>query len=356
MESLSGSVVRVTYYSADNGYSVLRVQPEGEVPGVDNEGLVTVTGNLPEIGAGEFLKLNGSWVKHPKHGMQFKVEQLERAQPVTRWGIISYLSSGLLKGIGPAYAERIVAHFGLETIDIIDKQPERLREVADIGPKRSQQILRAWDEQKQIRGVMIFLHGHGVSTNLATKIYKQYGDRSLEIVQRDPYQLARDIYGVGFKTADRIAQSLGLPADHPSRLEAGLVYTLNEFSADGHVYAPHSELLKRAAELLNAKPEAIQAAIPRLASQGLVVVEEQRVYPATLHTAEVDVAARLRALAESKDSRLQDMPLYRHGLGLLALDQRLQPQPHHLVIVHEQDSLASHGDIVPSAGLIRQAR
>jgi len=323
MESLSGSVVRVTYYSSENGYSVLRVQPEGDVPSVDQEGLVTVTGNLPEIGTGEFLKLNGTWVKHPKHGMQFKVEQIETAHPVTRWGIISYLGSGMLKGIGPAYAERIVAHFGLETIDIIDKQPERLREVADIGPKRSQQILRAWEEQKQIRGVMLFLAGHGVSANLATKIYKQYGDRALEIVKCDPYQLARDIYGVGFKTADKIAQSLGLPADHPSRLEAGLVYTLNEFSSDGHVYVPQDELQKRAAELLNARTDGLKAAISRLVTQSLVVIEGLHIYPAALHAAEVDVAARLRALAESKESHLQDMPLYRHGLGLLALDQRL---------------------------------
>ncbi len=334
MESLSGSVVRVTYYSPESGYSVLRVQPEGDVPNIDNEGLVTVTGNLPEIGSGEFLQLQGNWTKHPKHGMQFKVEQLERAHPVTRWGIVSYLSSGLLKGIGPAYAERIVSHFGLETIDIIDKHPERLREVADIGPKRSQQILRAWEEQKQIRGVMIFLSGHGVSANLATKIYKQYGDHSLEVVQRDPYQLARDIYGVGFKTADRIAQSLGLPADHPSRLEAGLVYTLDEISSDGHVYAPESELVNRAAELLGGRSEAIRSAVLRLATQGQVIIEEldassgkpkkeRRVYLAALHACEVGVAERLRALADTKESRLQDMPLYRHGLGLLALDQRL---------------------------------
>ena len=323
MDSLSGSVVRVTYYSPENGYSVLRVRPEGESPHRDTEGLVTATGNLPELTPGEYLRLQGIWARHPKHGMQFQVERMEQALPATLEGIRRYLGSGLLKGIGPAYAERIVNHFGLETIDIIDKQPERLREVADIGPKRSQQILRAWDEQKQIRGVMIFLSGHGVSTNLATKIYKQYGDRSLEVVQRDPYQLARDIYGVGFKTADRIAQSLGLPAEHPSRLEAGLIYTLEEFSSDGHVYVPQSDLLMRAAELLGAKTEAIQAAIPRLALQGLIIIEGERVYPANLHAAEVGVAWRLRALAETKESRLQDMPLYRHGLGLLALDQRL---------------------------------
>ena len=335
MESLSGSVVRVTYYSAENGYSVLRIQPEGDAPHQDIEGLVTITGNLPELAPGEFLQLRGSWTRHAKFGMQFQVDQMEQARPVTLEGIRRYLGSGLLKGIGPAYAERIVSHFGLETIEIIDKQPERLREVADIGPKRSQQILRAWEEQKQIRDVMIFLHGHGVSTNLATKIYKQYGERSLQVVEKDPYQLARDIYGVGFKTADRIAQSLGLPVDHPSRLEAGLVYTLNEISADGHVFTPQPELIRRAAELLGAKEELIEAAIKRIADKKQVVIEEGtiivkdkeekeiRVYPAALHAAEVGVAERLRALAETKESRLQDMPLYRHGLGLLALDQRL---------------------------------
>lgn len=335
MESLSGSVVRVTYYSAENGYSVLRIQPEGETPHRDTEGLVTITGNLPELAPGEFLQLRGAWSRHPKFGMQFQVEHLEQARPVTLEGIRRYLGSGLLKGIGPAYAERIVNHFGLETIEIIDRQPERLREVADIGPKRSKKILEAWEEQKQIREVMIFLHGHGVSTNLATKIYKQYGDRSLEIVQRDPYQLARDIYGVGFKTADRIAQSLGLPADHPSRLEAGLVYTLDEFTAEGHVYSPLAELVRGAVELLAAKEESLRDAIQRLSVQGLIVVEEGapvaeksdksqlRVYPAALHLAEVGVAERLLALAESKESNLQDMPLYRHGLGLLALDSQL---------------------------------
>lgn len=333
MELLSGSVVRVTYYSAENGYSVLRMRPEGEAPNRDTEGLVTITGNLPELTPGEFLQLRGEWARHPKFGMQFQVEQMEQSRPVTLEGIKRYLGSGLLKGIGPAYAERIVSHFGLETIEIIDKQPERLREVADIGPKRSQQILRAWEEQKQIRDVMIFLHGHGVSTNLATKIYKQYGDRSLHVVESDPYQLARDIYGVGFKTADRIAQSLGLPIDHPSRLEAGLVYTLNEINSDGHVYVPQAELVRRATELLGARSDLIEAAIQRLANQKQVVIEEgmalgstqkeKHVYPASLHTAEVGVAGRLHALADTQESRLQDMPLFRNGLGLLALDQRL---------------------------------
>jgi exodeoxyribonuclease V alpha subunit len=335
MEVLSGSVVRVTYYNAENGYSVLRLEPEGETPNRDLEGLVTVTGNLPELAPGEFLQLRGDWTRHAKFGIQFQVEQLEQARPVTLEGIRRYLGSGLLKGIGPAYAERIVSHFGIETIEIIDKNPERLREVADIGPKRSQQILRALEEQKQIRDVMIFLHGHGVSTNLATKIYKQYGERSLHLVETDPYQLARDIYGVGFKTADRIAQTLGLPANHPSRLEAGLVYTLNEISTDGHVFAPKAELIQKANELLAVKGELIEEAIQGLAKQKQVVIETEvinekgreqkdiRIYPEALHAAEVDVAERLRALADTKESSLADMGIYKHGLGLLALDQRL---------------------------------
>ena len=335
MQVLSGSVVRVTYYNAENGYSVLRLQPEGDIPNRDLEGLVTVTGNLPELAPGEFLQLRGDWARHAKFGMQFQVEHLEQARPVTLEGIGRYLGSGLLKGIGPAYAERIVSHFGIKTIEIIDKNPERLREVADIGPKRSQQILRAWEEQKQIRDVMIFLHGHGVSTNLATKIYKQYGDRSLHVVETDPYQLARDIYGVGFKTADRIAQSLGLPADHPSRLEAGLVYTLNEISADGHVYAPQATLLQKTTELLGVQGKLVEEAIQRLANQKQVVIEigktivngkehgETHIYPEALFAAEVGVAERLRALADTKESSLAEMGIYKHGLGLLALDQRL---------------------------------
>lgn len=320
---LNGSVVRITYYNEENGYSVLRLRPDEEALSQDKEGLVTATGNLPEVVTGQYLQLRGTWVKHPKHGVQFQVEQLEQAMPATLDGIRRYLGSGLLKGVGPAFAERIVDHFGAETIEVLDKQPERLREVADIGPKRSKLILAAWDEQKQVREVMLFLHGHGVSTNLATKIHKQYGTRALEVVQRDPYQLARDIYGVGFKTADRIAQALGLPADHPTRLEAGLVYTIGEFTGEGHTYAPRAELLARAAELLGAAQAPIAAAIARLAEQKIVVVEEDAIYPAELHAAETGVAKLVHALANTKEDRFADMPFQKEGLTLLALDPNL---------------------------------
>jgi len=228
MDTLTGSLERITYNNPENGYSVIRLRPDhGRVPGAGRDGLVTAVGNLPDLTPGEHLKLEGAWINHPKHGMQFQVEFCEQIMPATTAGICRYLGSGLVKGIGPRLAGRIVQRFGVKTLQVLDAQPERLLEVTDIGPKRSQMIAAAWQEQKQVKEIMLFLHSHGVSTNLAVKIFKHYGDQSLVVVQNDPYRLARDIYGVGFKTADRIAQALGLPADHPSRIEAGLVYALN---------------------------------------------------------------------------------------------------------------------------------
>lgn len=324
-DSLSGSVERVTFYNDENGYSVLRIRPDEEAPSQDAEGLVTITGNLPELTIGEHLQLHGDWVKHPKHGLQFAVQTMEQVMPVTVEGISRYLSSGILKGVGPTIAKRIVDHFGVKAIEIIDTQPERLREVADIGPKRQKQILAAWDEQRQVRSVMIFLNSHGVSSNLATKIHKQYGNRALEVVQKDPYQLARDMYGVGFRTADRIAQSLGLPSDHPARLEAGLVYTLGEFAGEGHVYAPRPQLLNRASELLGVPRPALEPAIAPLAEQGDIVIDGEAIYPRELHAAEVGVAEKLGALIHTEQSSLTDMPSLQGGFDLGAGSQ-LSPQ------------------------------
>ena len=251
MDTLSGTVERVTYYNPENGYSVLRLHAErGRPISMNREGLVTVVGNLPELSPGEHLQLGGRWVNHPRHGQQFVVESCERLLPATQAGIRRYLGSGLVRGIGPRLAERIVAHFGMDTLEVIEGHPELLEQVADIGPKRSRAIARAWQEQKQVKEIMLFLHARAVSTNLAIKIYKQYGDQALTVVQADPYRLARDIYGVGFKTADQLARDLGLPGDHPSRIEAGLVYALNELTEAGHVYAPQDVLGRRAAELL----------------------------------------------------------------------------------------------------------
>ncbi len=332
MEFLSGSVERITYYNPENGYSVVRLQPpRRNLPGINRDGLVTIVGNLPELSPGEHLKLSGKWVKHAKHGTQFQVETCEQTLPATITGIQRYLGSGLMRGIGPRLAERIVDHFGESTLDVIEDQPERLLEVPDIGPKRSKKIAAAWQEQKQVKEIMLFLHSHGVSTNLAVKIYKTYGDAALPIVQENPYQLARDIYGVGFKTADRIAQDLGLPSDHPSRIEAGVIYALNEMSSEGHVYAPQADLTEKAASLLEADSELIPPALDRLAqderirpdvlpldktgtkeptSGGVAEPEgEYRVpaiapaiYLTPFYYAEIGVSERLRALAEESSS------------------------------------------------------
>lgn len=336
METFSGSVERITFYNSENGYSVLRIKPDqARLPGLDRQGLVTVTGNLPELSPGENLRLSGQWVNHPKHGLQFLVEQCEQILPATVAGIRRYLGSGLVKGIGPHLAERIVACFGAHTLEIIEDQPERLREVPDIGPKRSYQIAAAWNEQKQVKEVMLFLHSHNISTHLAVKIYKQYGDQALPIVRSDPYRLARDIYGIGFKTADRIAQALGLPKDHPSRIEAGVVFTLNEMTEDGHVYAPRPLILERAASLLAVPEEQVAPALERLAQDDRIRQEilpfagpetsaqstpsqavgettppygQPAIYLTPLYLGEAGVAQRLTALARSLPTRLSDLP------------------------------------------------
>ncbi len=347
MDTLTGSVERVTFYNSENGYSVLRLRPERahRMPGISRDGLATVVGNLPEITPGEHLRLSGRWVNHPKHGLQFEVEICEQALPATVAGIRRYLGSGLVKGIGPRLAERIVAQFGAGTLEVIESQPGRLRQVPDIGPKRAALIARAWEEQKQVKEIMLFLHGHGVSTNLAIKIYKQYGDQALGVVRSDPYRLARDIYGVGFKTADRIAQALGLPPDHPSRVEAGIVYSLNEMTEDGHVYTPRQALAERAVDLLQVAPDLIDPALERLAQDDRVRQEAlplppqaaapsgesghsvaelpgeyslPAVYLTPLYFSEVGVAERLRQLAYALPFRLSDVPP-----AFVALDPQL---------------------------------
>lgn len=357
-DRLSGSVERVTYYNPENGYSVLRLHPDRmRTPGMNREGLVTVTGNLPEVSPGESLQLRGKWSNHPKHGMQFLAEYCEQTLPATVAGIRRYMGSGMIKGIGPRLAERIVAVFGLETLDVIENHPERLQEVPDIGRKRSSAIARAWAEQKQVKEIMLFLHSYGVSTNLAVKIYKQYGDEALQVVKSDPYRLARDIYGVGFKTADRIAQALGLPADHPSRIEAGLVYKLNEGSDDGHVFLPQDELVVQTAELLAVEVTLLPPALERLAQadrvrpdtlpaaaqggvppqdlpgQGRQVRQETARYGAPIpvgrsviyltpfYHSETGVARSLSALASALPTRLSDLPP-----AFIRLDSQLSPE------------------------------
>jgi len=340
VDNLTGSIERTTYYNPENGYSVVRLRSERRknLPGTNRDGLVTVVGNLPELTPGEFVRLSGRWVTHPKHGQQFQAEICEQTLPATVAGIRRYLGSGLIKGIGPRLAERIVGCFGAQTLHVIENQPERLEDVPDIGPKRSLLIALAWEEQKQVKEIMLFLHSHGVSTALAIKIYKQYGDQSLTIVQTDPYRLARDIYGVGFMTADRIAQDLGLAPDHPSRIEAGVIYALNEQIDEGHVFLPQQQLVQHAAALLGVALDLVLPALERLTLEDRIredtipfdetpadqqIMRESTdkmlgeasanygqpaIYLTPFFHSEIGVSERLRGLYHALPSRLSDLP------------------------------------------------
>jgi exodeoxyribonuclease V alpha subunit len=314
MDSLSGSVERITFYNAENGYTVLRLRPESQrdlrgmhAHGPIRDGLVTVVGSLPELSPGEHLRLQGQWDNHPKHGSQFKAEICEQTLPATVAGIQSYLGSGMIKGIGPKLAERIVDHFKEHTFDVVEQQPQRLLEVPGIGMDRLHKIAAAWQEQKQVKEIMVFLHGHGVSTNLAVKIYKTYGDEALETVQKNPYQLERDIYGVGFKTADRIAQALGLSLEHPSRIEAGIVFALNETIEEGHVYVPREQLAVRSVELLGVPPDLIAPALEQLAQEDRIRAD---LVPAEARKGTVGEAAVADSRGEYKIPVIYLSPLY----------------------------------------------
>lgn len=317
-ETLEGTVERVTFYSDETGYSVIKLQPQGR------DYLVTVVGNLPEVNPGESLRLSGVWTTHPQHGRQFKAEDCQQILPATVEGIRKYLGSGLIKGVGPVIAERIVKKFGADTLPVIEEQPERLHEVLGIGPKRVAMIIRAWEDQKHIKDIMLFLQSHGVNTSLAVKIYKEYGDEAVSVVRTDPYRLARDIFGIGFKTADKIARQLGLPPDAPTRIEAGVAYALSQFADDGHVYAPEPELVTQATQLLEVPPDAVEQAIERLhqsdtvhretlyfqegvpetVSPSLAVREERAVYLTPFYYGEIGVTGRLRVLLDHPTSRL----------------------------------------------------
>lgn len=318
-DSLEGSVERITYYAGETGYSVIRIKParRSHLPqgAQSRDGLVTVVGELPEINPGESLKLTGQWMSHPQYGRQFRAERCEQVLPADIEGLRRYLGSGMIRGIGPVMADRIVRKFGVETLEVIDSEPTRLREVLGIGPTRIKQIESAWQEQKAIKEVMIFLQAHGVSTRLAVKIYKQYGDASVDIVQMNPYQLARDIWGIGFKTADKIAQDLGMPVDAPARIEAGVIYSLNQQADEGHVYVPRAELSVKTAELLTVKEELVEYAVDRLETDEQVKRErlerddipgdvQDAVYLTPFYYSEVGVTNRLRKIIETKASRL----------------------------------------------------
>ena len=269
---LDGVLERVTFANPETGYTIARIAPE-RGSGVGAE-LVTAVGPLLGAQVGEFLRLRGRWSSHPKYGRQFEVHSYATVLPATAAGIQRYLGSGLIKGIGPVMAERMVAHFGVDIMHVIEDAPARLIEVDGLGPKRTAMIAAAWAEQKAIKEVMIFLQGVGVSTSLAVRIYKKYGDASVSVVRSEPYRLAADVWGIGFKTADTIAASVGIARDSPERIKAGLAYTLSEAADDGHCYLPEPNLVADAAKILDVPAELITPCLDELAAAEGVVREE----------------------------------------------------------------------------------
>lgn len=281
MDVLRGVLERITYHNEETGYTVAKLTPEvrseanAGQSGFGRNREVAIIGTMVGVNVGESVELQGRWTIHAEYGRQFVVESMRTVLPATVAGIEKYLGSGLIRGVGPVTAKRIVKHFGVDTLTIIEEYPERLNEVPSVGRKRVQMIMTAWQEQKAIKEVMLFLQSHSVSTGLATKIYKFYGDDAIGIVQQDPYRLARDIYGIGFLTADRIAQALGLAPDSPQRVAAGVAYALNQATEEGHVFLPTSELVKQASELLNVSREEIGIGVVRLWHEDQVKVAVQ---------------------------------------------------------------------------------
>ncbi len=301
MVYLQGSVERVTFHSEETGFFVIRVKCKGQ------RELVTMTGNTPSVTPGEFVDAAGVWFNDHKHGMQFRVKHIKTVTPNTLEGIEKYLGSGMVKGVGPHFAKRLVKAFGEQVFDIIEQNPKRLMELEGIGKKRREKITSAWSEQKAIREIMVFLQSHGVGTARAVRIYKTYGDQSVAKVQENPYRLALDIHGIGFKTADQLAQQLGIDRVSLIRAQAGVRHVLQEFSGDGHCAQAFDTLVMEAVKLLEIPEDTIKQAIQFEINEGRLTPESIENMPCLfltpLHRAEVGVASHIARL-------LQGTPLW----------------------------------------------
>ena len=305
LAELRGQIERITYANDENGFTIARVKVYGR------KELVTVVGNIVNPAPGEILTMKGEWGRHPKYGEQFKIVFCESAVPATVTGIEKYLGSGLVKGIGPVMAKRIVRRFKEETLNVIERDIDQLTEIEGIGPKRIGMIRKAWDEQKEIRAIMIFLQSHGVGAGYAARIYKHYGDRAIDVVRENPYRLATDIFGIGFVSADKIAEKLGIARDSEIRAEAGILYVLHELTDEGHVYYPYEPLIAKCREVLTIDREIVVKAVAQIAADKRIIIEDlnrdpehfrenyKAVYLAGYHVAETQVAARLKVLIES---------------------------------------------------------
>ncbi|MFS7873518.1 ATP-dependent RecD-like DNA helicase [Streptomyces asiaticus] len=307
---VEGVLERITYANEENGYTVARVDT-----GRGSGDLLTVVGSLLGAQPGESLRMEGRWGSHPQYGKQFTVENYQTVLPATVQGIRRYLGSGLIKGIGPRIADRITEHFGVDTLDVIEQEPKRLVEVPGLGPKRTKMIAAAWEEQKAIKEVMVFLQGVGVSTSIAVRIYKKYGDASISVVKNEPYRLAADVWGIGFLTADKIAQSVGIPHDSPDRVKAGLQYALSQSADQGHCYLPEEQLIADAVKLLQVDTGLVIDCLGELAAEDEGVVREpvpgpeggepvSAVYLVPFHRAEISLAGQVLRLLRTEEDRL----------------------------------------------------
>ena len=303
MEKLRCVVERITYHNELNGWSVIRCRAKGFSE------LVTVVGMMPEVHVGSVLQLTGSWRIDAKYGRQFSIESFEETLPATVYGIEKYLGSGLIRGIGPKYARRIVQTFGKDTLEVIENDPDRLFSVPGIGKSRVEQIKKSWVEQKEIKNIMLFLQGNDVSTSHATKIFKTYGGESISVVQENPYRLADDIWGIGFRTADIIAEKMGFGHDRYARLRSGLLYTLNRLADDGHCYATRDLLITKGTELLGVEDNILSLTLDEMIRAKDVILEsgfmgdeeaEAAIYLPPFFFAEIGTVRRLAAIFSSE--------------------------------------------------------
>lgn len=292
VEYLRCVVERITYQNAENGYTVLKCAVK------NYKDLVTVVGMMPDTHVGSVLSLEGFWKVDAKYGRQFSVQKFEETLPATVYGIEKYLGSGLIKGIGPKFARRIVEKFGKDTLEVIEENPNALIEVEGIGKVRVERIKTSWQEQKEIKNIMLFLQGHEVSTSHATKIFKAYGSESIQIVKENPYRLADDIWGIGFKTADSIAAKMGIEKDRFIRLRSGILYTLNKLSESGHCYAVREQLMEKAVQLLEVDAPELEITLDEMIRTGDVIKEEEAIYLPPFYFSETGCAKSMLHLLE----------------------------------------------------------
>ncbi len=321
METFTGTIERVTYFNDETGYSVIKIRPDKRIPAAEaRDGTVAVVGVMPELGVGESAQFTGEWIEDPKYGRQLRVNTVSPIIPTSLEGIKRYLGSGIVRGIGQKRAEMIVDHFGIQTLDILNREPHRIAEVPGIKASLVDGLARAWTENYSIRNTMIFLQGYGVSTKMANRIYSEYGAETVENVKKNPYALADEIFGIGFIKADQIARNMGMPMDAPERIRAGLFFALNKLAMEGHTYAPHQVLVDTACELLQTdNVDRVNEVIGETLIAGDLITEiipgpvaiggtrASAVYLPMYHRSEVGSTERLRHIADTPSKITEKM-------------------------------------------------